>query len=273
MSILIQTSTSTSTSTSSETIQLPSLTSSLLSYLNVQTETRWIGNIDYNEALILQDYYITNISEMNKHCTDNKENNYDYCDYDSHHHIQKTKAILLGLEHPLVITLGKRANIIKDLKISCEETKIKNVKISTVNRGGEATLHSPGQLVIYPIIPLDYLKIAIKHFVYFLEEATIKLLQTYNIDAYRGKTRSEPGIYTTKGKIAFFGLRINKGISSHGLSININNNLDYFQWIRSCGKENEQFDQFSNYEIKDSIEQIFMNWATLFFNEIFTLRP
>lgn len=152
---------------------------------------------------------------------------------------QTPKIFLLGQEHPTVITLGRRGKIEKDVfsagAISIVETE----------RGGQATLHSPGQLVIYPIVPLQHINWAVKDFVRELEEITIETMREFGVDGVA--RQCSPGLYTSRGKIAFLGLKIEKGVSYHGLSVNISNDLNLFDAIRSCGVDQNELDQVSRY--------------------------
>lgn len=149
---------------------------------------------------------------------------------------------ILGLEHDDTITLGKRGKATLDLREQTDRLRdVHGCAVETTDRGGQATLHSPGQLVVYPILPLRRLGLGARAYVEALEEITSSTLLRLGLETSR-KT-DEPGLYTAFGKIAFFGLRIRNGISQHGLSINVSNDLTKFTWIRSCGREAERFDR------------------------------
>jgi lipoyl(octanoyl) transferase len=176
--------------------------------------------------------------------------------------LQYRQSVVIGLEHEPVITLGKRAED-KDFG----ETKEKDVedgdlKVVRIDRGGQATLHSPGQLVIYPVLALGQYKLGVADFVETLHQTTALLLHNYGIETTRNHS---PGLYTEQGKIAFFGIRIEKGVSRHGLAINVSNDLALFRHIRSCGVENASLDKMSNHGgRKPALESLFSDWTEIF---------
>ncbi len=176
--------------------------------------------------------------------------------------LETQEAFLLGLEHPKVVTLGKRGDLDQDLKLSVQDLESLNFQYYRVDRGGHATLHSPGQLVIYPIVPLERFNISIRDFVCKMQKATQELLQIYGIETFQEER--DPGLYTKNGKIAFFGIRIQKGITYHGLSLNVSNNLEDFDMIRSCGKDVETFDRVSFYNPNASSHELFEKWCEIF---------
>lgn len=159
---------------------------------------------------------------------------------------------LIGLEHPMVITLGKRGNPIEDLQHSAT-----NAPVVITDRGGQATLHSPGQLVIYPIVHLQEKGMGVRDFVHHLEEATIETLMTYGIQTSRGEAS---GVFTEKGKIAFVGIRVDRGVSRHGISINISNDLALFDLIRPCGVSHQKMDRVVNHQ-DVKIEDFYTRWS------------
>ena len=137
--------------------------------------------------------------------------------------------VLLLLEHPPVVTLGSRgtpADLV-DLGGSAE-----TLPVMRSERGGAATLHAPGQLVSYPIIPVPGRDL--RHFVWNLEEVLVRLLSDLSIDAERSGGR--PGLYVGADKIASVGLRCRRWVASHGTSLNISNDLGLFDAIIACGE-------------------------------------
>jgi lipoate-protein ligase B len=180
--------------------------------------SRYLGSLSYAEGLAAQDQALEQL-RSNK----------------------SLKGLVLGLEHrEPVITLGKRGRPDDDLKASREELEAMGFEVVESPRGGQATLHAPGQLVIYPCVDLGRMGLGVRDYVCLLEKTTIRFLAHQGIEAWRGG--DEPGVYTAKGKIAFFGIRVSRGMASHGLAINVSNDLELFNWIRSCGKEAESFD-------------------------------
>lgn len=166
---------------------------------------------------------------------------------------------LLGLEHPPVVTLGRRGSVEVDLTSKFDSS---NFELYKVERGGQATLHSPGQLVIYPLITLRKYGLGVRQYVAHLERATMETLFDYGVKSE--KRCDEPGLYTNDGKIAFFGIRIQDGRTQHGLAINLHNDLELFNAINSCGRSREQFDSLSHqgYEVKS--EEFFQRWCNNF---------
>jgi lipoyl(octanoyl) transferase len=108
-----------------------------------------------------------------------------------------------------------------------------DIPIIPVDRGGQVTYHGPGQLVMYTLLDLNRLGIGVRELVQKIEQAIIKLLADYGIEAH-GR-RDAPGVYVADAKIAALGLRIKRGKSYHGLSFNIDMDLEPFSRINPCG--------------------------------------
>lgn len=162
--------------------------------------------------------------------------------------------IVLGFEHPAVMTLGLRAIDINPLASSLPRVRIR--------RGGLATIHSEGQLVIYPIIDIRSIGLGVRDFVQLLLLTTKECLLNYNIEAWADDQNI--GLFTNVGKIAFCGLQIKNGVSLHGISLNVSNDLSLFEQIYSCGIENQKMDQVQNYNNLMKLENIFKTWSDLF---------
>lgn len=139
---------------------------------------------------------------------------------------------LFFLQHPPVYTLGKRGNT-SSLLISREEFARKGLPVIQTDRGGDVAFHGPGQLIIYPIIKLDAHYRGVRPFVTLLEQATISTLQTYGIEARSDP--EHPGVWVGNDKIAAMGIRIKRGVSMHGLCLNVRPEPDFLQWIIPCG--------------------------------------
>ncbi|MHB0978575.1 MAG: lipoyl(octanoyl) transferase LipB [Thermoleophilia bacterium] len=138
--------------------------------------------------------------------------------------------VLLLLEHPPVITLGSRGVEADVLSPALVESR--RVPVVRSERGGAATLHAPGQLVSYPIIPVP--RRDLRAYVNGLEQVLIDLLATLGVPAERH--RGAPGVYTRDHKIASVGLRCRRWIASHGTSLNVSVDLSLFDAIVSCGE-------------------------------------
>ena len=135
---------------------------------------------------------------------------------------------LIFVEHNSVYTLGKNASELNVLKKSCP--------VIQTNRGGDVTYHGPGQIVVYPIVNLKELKIGVKSYVKNIEQVIVKALDHYKIDS--DILMEETGVWTQGKKIASIGINVSKGITMHGLSINVNTDLSFFKDIISCGIPN-----------------------------------
>jgi lipoate-protein ligase B len=141
--------------------------------------------------------------------------------------------VLLMLEHPPVITLGKRASS-QDLRISPQGLAARGLVVQSTDRGGEATYHGPGQIVCYPIMDLRKRKMRIRDFVQRLEETVISTLACFGVRGFRQEKMV--GVWTGPSeKIASIGVRIRKGVTSHGFSLNVNMTLDPAELIVVCG--------------------------------------
>jgi len=145
------------------------------------------------------------------------------------------KDTILIVEHTPTITIGRNGN--KDhLLISEQLLKEKNIKFFEVNRGGDITYHGPGQLVCYPIIDLNGHTKDVHKYLRTLEQIIIDLLLDFDIEGKRidGLT----GVFVKRSKIASIGVGIKRWVTFHGLSININTDLSYFDLIVPCGLDN-----------------------------------
>ena len=131
------------------------------------------------------------------------------------------------LQHPAVFTQGQAGKPEHLLNPG-------NIPIVQSDRGGQVTYHGPGQLVGYLMIDLKRRKMGVRELVTAIEQSLIHLLSTYQIDAHA--RRDAPGVYVQNGaKIAQLGLRVRKGCSFHGLSLNVDVDLEPFSRINPCG--------------------------------------
>lgn len=148
------------------------------------------------------------------------------------------KQVFLFCEHPHVFTLGKSGNE-HNLLINNDFLERINASFYKINRGGDITYHGPGQIVGYPIIDLDSLRLKIKEYVWMLEEAVIILLKEYNIEGIR--MEGATGVWLNSGvrekmrKICAVGVRVSNRVTMHGFAFNVNTDLNYFNYINPCG--------------------------------------
>jgi lipoyl(octanoyl) transferase len=167
----------------------------------------------------------------------------------------KNQISIMGLEHPAVITLGRRMKS-EDLLVASD------IPVVQSTRGGLATIHSEGQLVIYPIMNLRSQGLGVKEFVCQLLKITQMTLKEYNIESFIDD--ENVGLYTADGKIAFCGLEIKEGVSQHGISINIANDLSLFSQIVSCGVTALKTDRVCNHIADVTMRDFFEKWILNF---------
>ena len=132
---------------------------------------------------------------------------------------------LILVEHDHVYTLGKNANSNNILNNSCE--------IIQTQRGGDVTYHGPGQLVAYPIINLKQRKIGVKNYISMIEKLISNILIDYGLEPQI--PIKDTGVWIGDQKIASIGIHVTRGVTLHGLAINVNTDLSYFDNIISCG--------------------------------------
>jgi len=151
------------------------------------------------------------------------------------------------LEHPPVFTLGTAA----DKKHILDS---KDIPIVQSDRGGEVTYHGPGQLVIYFLIDIKNSNLGPKSLVQTLQEFTQSLLRNFSIES--DFIEGAPGVYVDGKKIASIGLRISKGKSYHGISINVDMDLQPFAYINPCGYEGMQVTQIKDFKKDVTIKEV-----------------
>lgn len=139
------------------------------------------------------------------------------------------------VQHMPVFTLGKRGGL-ENLVKSEKFLESKKIKIIKTDRGGNITYHGPGQAVLYPVVDIDRAKIGVADFVYGLEEIMKKTAADCNIKT--GRDKKNHGLWSGKQKIGSVGISVKKGISMHGLALNVTTDMTPFSWINPCGLEN-----------------------------------
>jgi lipoyl(octanoyl) transferase len=168
----------------------------------------WLGTIPYSRALELQ----MNICNSKKHGF--------------------LPDVLLLLEHPPVITLGRNANR-QNLLVAEEFLKARGVELWDVDRGGDITFHGPGQLVGYPILSLEGEERDVRKYMQNLEESLIRLLARYGICGERNADYT--GVWTGAKKIAAMGVHLSRWITRHGFAFNVATDLSFYDLIVPCG--------------------------------------
>jgi lipoyl(octanoyl) transferase len=142
------------------------------------------------------------------------------------------KDVLLLLEHPPVITLGRSADR-KNLLVNEAQLQTRGVELYATDRGGDITFHGPGQLVGYPILALGQGERDVRAYMRKLEESLMRLLKGFGIQSERNAGYT--GVWTAQGKIAAMGVHISRWITRHGFALNVNTDLTFFDMIVPCG--------------------------------------
>jgi lipoyl(octanoyl) transferase len=151
------------------------------------------------------------------------------------------------LEHDAVFTLGTAADPSHVLNPG-------NIPIVQSDRGGEVTFHGPGQLVIYFLLDIKTKKIGPKALVANLQNLIQNILQHYSIES--SFVEGAPGVYVGEKKIASIGLRISKGRTYHGISLNVNMDLEPFSRINPCGYEGLEVTQISHFDSNVTMDKV-----------------
>jgi lipoyl(octanoyl) transferase len=141
---------------------------------------------------------------------------------------------LLLVEHPHVLTLGRRAT--ESAVLAAPETLAsRGVALFETNRGGKATYHGLGQIVGYPIINLSPEREDVHAYVRDLEEALMLALADFGVESFRIKGLT--GVHTARGKVAAIGVHISRWVTTHGFALNVNTDLSFFDLIIACEGE------------------------------------
>ena len=150
---------------------------------------------------------------------------------------QDTPDELWLLEHPAVFTLGQAGKPEHILAAG-------NIPVVKTDRGGQVTYHGLGQLVGYCLLDIKRLNIGVRELVETIEDVLVEVLAEYHIDAWAN--RDAHGVYVDQKKIASLGLRIRKGCSYHGFSLNVDMDLEPYQRINPCGYAGLEMTQVSD---------------------------
>ena len=152
------------------------------------------------------------------------------------HNTASDNAYVILLEHDKVITIGTKGDE-NDVLISANQLKKEGFSVINSDRGGQVTIHNKGQLVCYIVMPISNYDLKPVDFVRKIESLIINILKNFDISSYtiKGKTGVWVKSDNIEKKIAAIGVRISNGISMHGFALNINNNLNDFNFIVPCG--------------------------------------
>jgi lipoyl(octanoyl) transferase len=147
---------------------------------------------------------------------------------------------VLLVEHPPVITFGRRPGVDRNLVASSELLDQRGVEVVPSDRGGDITFHGPGQLVAYPIVRLIDHGLSVGGYVRALERAVIETVGQFGVVARKddcavGVWTEDPPGSGTLAKICAIGVRVRRGATLHGLALNVTTDLSYFNLIVPCG--------------------------------------
>ena len=168
--------------------------------------------------------------------------------------------MLLLLEHPPVYTRGRRSTP-EELPMASEWYEMQGIEVRDTDRGGRVTYHGPGQLVAYPIVALKPYGDDVHEYVRRLERVAISSLAEHGVERDddrgpdrhldrrpRGPTGRSPAGHRPVGearKIGSIGVHVSRGVTTHGLAVNVNNDLQPFEWVVPCGIEGCQVTSLS----------------------------
>ena len=196
-------------------------------HINTTTQFIDLGLIDYQQAWDYQTDLFNKNLEIKKQNRDLPSNEQ-----------RITNNHLIFCEHPHVYTLGKSGDE-KNLLTRKEDLHTIQASYYAINRGGDITYHGPGQLVVYPVIDLENFFTDIHQYMRLLEEAVIQTLAAFQISAGRIKGLTGVWINFENGiaprKICALGVKTSRWVTMHGLALNVNTDLNYFNHIVPCG--------------------------------------
>uniref|UniRef100_A0A915AEW2 Octanoyl-[acyl-carrier-protein]:protein N-octanoyltransferase LIPT2, mitochondrial n=1 Tax=Parascaris univalens TaxID=6257 RepID=A0A915AEW2_PARUN len=228
--------------------------------LHASIEAIWLGRLNYGDALNLQRKLVDKLIQAKEAKTK--------C---------PVKNFLLLLEHAPVYTVGLRSRVYTE----DEERRLKalGADFYRTDRGGLITFHGPGQLVAYPIIDLSSLsvrtedekttRVGVRRFVHLVEEVIIRTVDSLGISgAHRS---SDTGVWLGNGtrKIAAIGINVRRGITSHGLALNCNTDLRWFEQIVPCGLIGKEVTSLSkemqrNVTVNEAIRPLYEQFASVY---------
>lgn len=149
------------------------------------------------------------------------------------------------LEHSPVFTQGDGTQQMPKLNPA-------HIPVVNTDRGGDLTYHGPGQLIIYCLLDLRSLQISLRELIEFMEQWVIDYLSTLGIKGHRHD--GQPGVFIDNHKVCSLGLRVKRGISYHGLALNIDMDLQPFEWINPCGYANLSMTQLYHHNPQSNLQ-------------------
>jgi len=174
---------------------------------------------------------------------------------------------IIFCEHPHVYTLGRNGKA-NNLLVNDRFLADINATYYHVDRGGDITYHGPGQIVVYPILDLERLRIGLKQYIFNLEEIVIQTLNDFGITA--GRLESATGVWLAADKpearkICAIGVHATRFVTTHGFALNVNTDLNYYRHINPCGfvdktvtsMQQELSRQINIEEVKEHLKKYF----------------
>ncbi len=216
----------------------------------IEYKTAW----DYQEKLLQQNVAIKSAARK--------------AGEDADPNMLPTRHHFLLCEHQPVYTLGKSGDL-SNVLLTPDQLAQRQISFFHTNRGGDITFHGPQQIVGYPILDLEKFKTDIGLYLRKIEEVIIQTIAEYGIKGERSKGETgvwiEPGIPGRERKICAIGVRCSRWITMHGFALNVNTDLNYFNFIIPCGIQNKQVTSIEkemgkkvNYEeVKEKLKQNF----------------
>jgi lipoyl(octanoyl) transferase len=178
--------------------------------------------------------------------------------------------VLLLLEHPPVYTRGRRSTA-AELPMGAEWYERQGIEVRDTDRGGRVTYHGPGQLVAYPIVSLRPYKDDVHEYVRRLERVMIESLAEHCVQA--GLSEGETGVWVGERKIGSIGVHVSRGVTTHGLAVNVNNDLQPFEWVVPCGIEGCQATSLSRELGAEQDLEAFASTLAARFGEVYDRTP
>jgi lipoyl(octanoyl) transferase len=183
--------------------------------------------------------------------------------------------VLLLLEHPPVYTKGRRTEP-SELGMGEDWYRMQGIDVQETDRGGRVTYHGPGQLVGYPIVSLKPYGDDVQEYVRRLERVMIDSLGEYGVNAevIDGLTGVWVGGRPPEGrKVGSIGVHVNRGVTTHGFAVNVNNDLQPFEWIVPCGLEGVRMTSLTRELRAEQDMNAFMDVVARHFGEIYGREP
>jgi lipoyl(octanoyl) transferase len=179
--------------------------------------------------------------------------------------------LLLLLEHPPVYTRGRRTTA-DELPMGEQWYRSQGIEVVDSDRGGRVTYHGPGQLVGYPIVSLHPYRDDVHDYVRRMEQVIVGALAAAGVEA--GPVEGLTGVWTpAKRKIASIGVHVNRGVTTHGFAINVNNDLQPFEWVVPCGIDHCRMTSVTRELGRPQDMDEFMDVISAEFGAIYERRP